>query len=727
MTLIKKMKPAISFGSCMAGSTIQAIREEFQPDIKFVSRVLHNRIDQFLDCFVKNTYRPLEWNDISHIIKSSVSNDALSDLRLFINNQSGSTIGRHAIDIDTSFFEAMANSKEPLVVIDNYMDIASKLLEQNESKRKGFLNWSALDTDRMTESLRVVDYITPADYIKCLTELLSYFRLLSPNASIALVLFPSEIALNNDRSSVEKSKKINEAIAHEASAISEHFNVVIHKSRTVTENDLVSPTDWSHYSKNYYHEIARQVIQGQELIKEKIQVILPSVGPRIEDEYADESDKSALYSQFTVSVVIQFFQDFDHIEDVINATTWADKIIINDGPFAFAQPVFEYILEEEKLYKKRSLDYFQELARRTGSNIIYTYNIFADEREKRVFGYSQAQSDIVLSIDADEILDIDKNSLRSFVASDALVGMFECVNLSFHNMCISKPMPLATGPYPGKPFAFKRNLVDGERHLDYLWLVGTKQAKTSTSEYYLQPICKGLHFTNVRSAKGAAVKFGFYTALSWKEDALKARQGPFADCSYYFSPSNGFSHELKHEILANALPASLGFPEGFSLALFSEKKSPYLASIANIKNTKFKPDITTNSTTKAVLPGIPTYFYAKEFKTLTIYCNHSMPAQIVLHYYTVGSPAEQTRVSGDPHSFSMTSNEPYVVDLEILERGISPQIIHTAKKATVFCLLQACCWSGDDVKARIKETGIPVLMSFHLAPQAFKLIDYQAA
>jgi hypothetical protein len=292
--------------------------------------------------------------------------------------------------------------------------------------------------------------------------------------------------------------------------------------------------------------------------------------------------------------------------------------------------------------------------------------------------------------------------------------MFECVNLTFHNMCIAKPMPLANGPYPNKPFAFKGRLVESERHLDYLWLVGTRQAKTSTSDYLLQPICKGLHFTNVRSAKGAAVKFGFYTALAWKEDQEGPRNGPFADCSYYFSPPNGFADELKWEILSNALPASLGFPEGFSLALYTENQSPFLAQIAEAKNITFKPKIISGSAMKSLLPGIPNYFYVDDFEKLTIYCNHSMPAQIVLHYYIVGMPATESRVSGLPHSFSTTNGSPYIISLDELELGIDPQWLKNKKESTTFCLLQVCCWGGDDLKSGIKETGMPVQMSVRL-------------
>ncbi len=378
----------------MAGSVVQAIREEFLPDLRFASRVLHNRIDQFLDCFARNTHKPLDWEDITHILKPGAEKSLLADLRLYLNNQTAKTIGRHAIDIDTSFFEAVSIFREPLIVIDNYMDIASKLLEKKGRNQKGFVNWGALKTEKMTESFAIIDYIKPSHYIGELNEFLSYIRFLSPSAKIALVLFPSEVALNNERTSIINSKEVNEALAQELAYISECHNIFIHQSRPVAERDLVNQSDWSHYSKDYYHEIAEQVMQGLTAIKrtEQSEQAVIEMRPRQKDEAAVQ--ESSLQMQFKVSVVIQFFQDIDHIEEVIKSIAWADEIIINDGPFAFAMPVFEYVLEENEQYRRESEKFFQALAARTGSNIVYNYGTFEDEREKRIYGYSKAEADV---------------------------------------------------------------------------------------------------------------------------------------------------------------------------------------------------------------------------------------------------------------------------------------------------------------------------------------------
>jgi hypothetical protein len=39
----------------------------------------------------------------------------------------------------------------------------------------------------------------------------------------------------------------------------------------------------------------------------------------------------------SVSVVIQFFEDFDFIERVVERLAWVDEIVVNDGPFQFTR------------------------------------------------------------------------------------------------------------------------------------------------------------------------------------------------------------------------------------------------------------------------------------------------------------------------------------------------------------------------------------------------------
>lgn len=699
----------------MAGSTLHAIRDDFAPTLRIGSRVLHNRIDQFIDCFVRNAYLPIGWQDIAHLIRPNIKPNELADLRLYIANQHRPSIGRHAIDFDLTFFEALSRLPSPLIVIDNYMDIASKLLVGKRVKCKGFLNWSAIRSDLIEQSFEVVDYIKPSDYLDCLQALLSYFRIFSPGSRIALILFPSIVETHNDRHAILNSKMLNEFLLPCLGPLAEKYNCYVHYATPVSCDDLVNAEDWSHYSKSYYRHIANDIINGLADLE-----IKNTTDARLSDLSELSCLPASVHQQplstsFTVSVVIQFFQDFDHIMDVINAISWADEIIINDGPFRFAQPIFANILDSEDYYKESSSRFFADIARRDGINIIYIYGAHDDERHKRIFGYAKATCDIVLSVDADEILDLSRDGLRPFVSSSAVVGMFECVNLTYYNLCISKHLPMVDGLFPNKPFAFKRNLVGDNRHIDYLWLVGTSQAEVSTSDFLLKPLCRGLHFTNVRSQRGALVKFGFYTALAWKDSSNSPRHGPYADCQYYFTPPNGFSTLQKCDILSKALPASVGFPEGFALQKHDEIMSSYLSTVAKNKLVDFQPFVLSGNMTCSLLPGIPAFLHICTFESLSIYCDYEVPVKVCLHAYRVGLPSEQTHISGDPFSFSATTNAPVVIENALIKPASQEcNSLACDLDCSVFYLLEICCWAGDDIKAKIRESGLPIHVSLHV-------------
>jgi hypothetical protein len=692
--------PAISFGSCMAGSTVQAIRAREISELKFVSRVLHNRIDQFLNCFVRSTRTPIEWLDIAPFLNQAISREQIADLRLYILNQDRIHMGRHAIEIENSFFEAISSYQDSLIVIDNYMDIASRLLFNPKTKRSGFVNWGALEMESVLNSFQLTEYLSADEYLSELRTFLKFLRSNLPCARIALILFPSKIEYHDLRPAIANSSMINSAMSRVADEISKEFNILIHQARDVQAGDLSNVEDWSHYTKSYYTEIADKIISWMKSQQEL------SLG--------NYYDMTQYIQSYTVTVVIQFFQDFDHIRDVIKSLEWADEIFINDGPFTFAKPILEDILETENFYRTKSENYFVDLRNSTGANIIYNYAEHENEAQKRIFGYSQVKSDIVLSVDADEVLDITKYHLNKFVKSDALVGMFECVNLSHNSLCVSRPNPIVDNSHPRKPFAFKRSQVSGEKHLDYLWILGTPQNKNDTADYYLEPICKGLRLTNIRGVTGAAVKFAFYTALAWNENQQEAKTGPFADCLYYFGADNGFSTQLKATIMSNALASSTGFLDDFSLSSYAESASATLALIEKEKAKKFMPDTLVDHCMRPLLPGIPCYLNVNEFEELTIYLNHSAPVQILLHYYYQDRPSESTHRESKPHFFDAVENKPNAISRSLLDLEALPFTASLGSDSQVFLVLQICCWSGPEVKETIKFSGIPVYASLHL-------------
>jgi hypothetical protein len=260
----------------------------------------------------------------------------------------------------------------------------------------------------------------------------------------------------------------------------------------------------------------------------------------------------------SVSVVIQFFEDFDFIERVVERLAWADEIVVNDGPFQFTRELLEPLVGRDlEQPSPRAVALFTRLSRRLGVPIHHHHGLFAGEREKRIHGYGLASGDVVLSVDADELLLLDRAAVEHFWASAAVVASFDCVNFTYLNLVCGKPgSPLVAR----KPFAFKRGAISAARHLDYLWLVGVEQAAVATGDFLPEALCGGAHLTTVRSPYGASIKFGFYNCLYFHLHGSEGLQGSFQAARQFFAQGE-FDAQAQAEVYGRAMADAIGFPD----------------------------------------------------------------------------------------------------------------------------------------------------------------------
>ena len=115
--------------------------------------------------------------------------------------------------------------------------------------------------------------------------------------------------------------------------------------------------------------------------------------------------------------------------------------------------------------------------------------------------------------DTDEVYDFDKRIISEFLESDKSVGFFRCQNL-YSNGYRSEQRSLSTfDDLPLKAFVFKKDLVNENDHLNYLWLVGVSQHPKDANKEFLVPLAMGYHFTQMRSTTGQIQKFCFYSSL----------------------------------------------------------------------------------------------------------------------------------------------------------------------------------------------------------------------
>ncbi len=318
----------------------------------------------------------------------------------------------------------------------------------------------------------------------------------------------------------------------------------------------------------------------------------------------------------SVSVVIQFFEDFDFIERVVELLAWADEIVVNDGPFQFTRELLEPLVGRDlEQPSDRAADLFSHLSKRLEVPIHYHYGVFAGEREKRIRGYALARGDVVLSVDADELLLLEREAVERFWESPSLVASFDCVNFTYLNLVCGKAgSPLVAR----KPFAFKRTAITAEHHLDYLWLVGVEQATVAAQDFLPEALCSGAHLTTVRSSYGASIKFGFYNCLYFHMHGDEGLKGCFGAALEFFGRGR-FDTEAQAEVYGRGMPDAIGFP---NQQIFRRAEPPEVPeAILNLAGEACAPhnhSLPHRSLNGRLIPGVPLYALMKAGPALCV-------------------------------------------------------------------------------------------------------------
>jgi hypothetical protein len=338
----------------------------------------------------------------------------------------------------------------------------------------------------------------------------------------------------------------------------------------------------------------------------------------------------------TVSVVVQFFEDFDFIERVLERLSWVDEIVINDGPFTYTRELLEPLTGRDlDQPSPRAAGLFALLSRRLGVAIRYHHGAFAGEREKRIHGYELAGGDVVLSVDADELLLLEREAVEAFWASEAVVASFDCVNFTHLNLLCGRT---GSPPVARKPFAFKRAAITAEHHLNYLWLVGVKQAAVASQDFLPEALCGGAHLTTVRSPYGASIKFGFYNCLYFHMHGDAGLQGSFKAARDFFAKGT-FSREAQAEVYGRAMAEAIGFPNE---QIFRRADMPtvpeavrQLAAETSEPHNQALPHRLLNG---RLVPGVPLYALMEAGSALRVSISIAGKARLRLMPLTLNGP-----------------------------------------------------------------------------------------
>ena len=205
-----------------------------------------------------------------------------------------------------------------------------------------------------------------------------------------------------------------------------------------------------------------------------------------------------------ISVYIILYYDLGFLDDVIKQVyDYVDEIVIIDGPYSYNIDIFKTLeLYYDEYNKPREL---QNIIDKYSTKIKYYRDTFINEEEKRKFGYSKCNNNIILALDCDELFVIDKQKLNEFIISDKFVGGFEEYKMNRINIYFDTPLK--------KNIIFKQSHINALDHLDYLRLVACKQKPVNNNYIYSDYLGIIYHQTLNRNKFNNKIKYIFYMCL----------------------------------------------------------------------------------------------------------------------------------------------------------------------------------------------------------------------
>ena len=244
-----------------------------------------------------------------------------------------------------------------------------------------------------------------------------------------------------------------------------------------------------------------------------------------------------------ISAYINYFNDYAMLCKVIeNIDKYVSEIIIVDGPFSWCVDNF-------RKFGISTNDNTKQICA-INDKIKYFYDIWETEEQKRIFGYDKCTHNIIMAIDSDEFLDIDSRELTHFIKSDnvAVAGL-RVINLCnfFYSFSPGEPR---------KNVLFKKDIIDSQSHLDYLWLVGCKQKTPNYSIIFNYEKTIMYHCSLLRSEDSLLTKYIFYCSLYNKVHNVN---------DYCFKFMDDIAIEIQRKIFTRSRIEGLGLPSNLTV------------------------------------------------------------------------------------------------------------------------------------------------------------------
>ena len=205
---------------------------------------------------------------------------------------------------------------------------------------------------------------------------------------------------------------------------------------------------------------------------------------------------------------LQVYNDWDALApSLASMAPHIDELVVVDGAY---QGMAEYLSDIGK-NPARSDAPVHDILARFPKPVTYVTNIWKNEIEKRIAGFSACRGRYIYRLDADEVIFMDEARLAAFMASPAGVAQMEMPTYV-------APGWISTADPPGlierQSFLFDRHRISAEEHLDYLGLALTTDRlpvnRAQARLIFPEPIAFNVHLNAFRSPDTSHQRSAFY-------------------------------------------------------------------------------------------------------------------------------------------------------------------------------------------------------------------------
>lgn len=211
------------------------------------------------------------------------------------------------------------------------------------------------------------------------------------------------------------------------------------------------------------------------------------------------------------SAYLSIFDDWQLLEPALNAIDpYVDEIVVVDGAYAWLSSFINRTGRDAS----RSIDAVYNALDPFAAKTRFIHGIWENELEKRMAGYAACTNRHVFRVDADEILFIDESHLHHFLASDYAVAEMEMPIYIAPGLIRATS---ETSPIERQALLFDRDKITARDHLDYLWLVLSRDEDATrhgadAEKIYPDPIAFNAHLTHWRPPESAVNRARFYVS-----------------------------------------------------------------------------------------------------------------------------------------------------------------------------------------------------------------------